>query len=390
MIQACDVVLIGGGLANSLIALALRRSHPALSIVMIERRTAPDDDHTWCLFESDVAAVDWTAIAPLLDPVWSGYDVVFPDYVRSLTTRYGRLSSASLAGAVETSLGGRLLRGRVVHAVTPDTVSCDTGEMFRAGLVIDGRGAAASPHIHLAFQKFVGLEVILSEPHGVTRPVIMDASVTQVDGYRFVYVLPLAPDRLLIEDTRYSDTPGLDAAALQGEVLRYADQRRWQVSRTMRSESGALPIVLGGDFAAHEREYDAAVPRVGMRGLFFHATTGYSLPSALRVARLIAAASSLESPTVARMLRADAASHWRRQAFNRALNRMMFLACEPTARYRILQRFYRLPQGLIERFYGGTTTIADKIRLVSGRPPVPVRRALPALFPSAAAGRARG
>ena len=43
----------------------------------------------------------------------------------------------------------------------------------------------------------------------------MDATVPQRDGFRFVYTLPFAPDRVLIEDTYYSDGLDLDPAALR-------------------------------------------------------------------------------------------------------------------------------------------------------------------------------
>jgi lycopene beta-cyclase len=59
------------------------------------------------------------------------------------------------------------------------------------------------------------------------------------------------------------------------------------------------------------------------------------------------------------------------------LNRMLFRAGEPAARHRVFRRFYGLAEPLIERFYAARPTRADRIRLLVGRPPVPV---LPALL----------
>ena len=73
----------------------------------------------------------------------------------------------------------------------------------------------------------------------------MDATVTQLDGYRFLYVLPLAEDRLLIEDTRYSDGPALDQAELARDIAAYAAQQGWTIVETVREENGVLPIALG-------------------------------------------------------------------------------------------------------------------------------------------------
>ena len=45
----------------------------------------------------------------------------------------------------------------------------------------------------------------------------------------------------------------------------------------------------------------------------------------------------------------------------------------------MLSRFYRLPEPLIERFYAGKLTRMDRLRIVTGKPPIPIRDALPCL-----------
>jgi lycopene beta-cyclase len=42
----------------------------------------------------------------------------------------------------------------------------------------------------------------------------------------------------------------------------------------------------------------------------------------------------------------------------------------------VLERFYRLPQPLIQRFYAGRAGLADKARILIGKPPVPIGAAL--------------
>jgi lycopene beta-cyclase len=70
---------------------------------------------------------------------------------------------------------------------------------------------------------------------------------------------------------------------------------------------------------------------------------------------------------------------WKERAFYQLLNRMLFRAAPPEDRYRVLEHFYRLPEPLISRFYAGRLTRLDKLRIVSGRPPVPIGKALAAL-----------
>jgi lycopene beta-cyclase len=62
------------------------------------------------------------------------------------------------------------------------------------------------------------------------------------------------------------------------------------------------------------------------------------------------------------------------------LNRMLFHAARPHERYKVLQRFYRLPQGLIGRFYAGESRTRDKLRILTGKPPIPIPRAVRALL----------
>jgi lycopene beta-cyclase len=59
---------------------------------------------------------------------------------------------------------------------------------------------------------------------------------------------------------------------------------------------------------------------------------------------------------------------------------MLFKAAEPADRYLVLQRFYRLPASLIARFYAGRSTLADKVRVLIGKPPVRIGRAIRAVL----------
>ena len=116
--------------------------------------------------------------------------------------------------------------------------------------------------------------------------------------------------------------------------------------------------------------------RSGMRAALFHPTTGYSLGEAVRTADEIASRYPLDGFALSELTRKRSFDLWRRNAFFRFLNRMLFRAAEPDQRYRIFERFYGLDKGLIERFYGGRLRWSDKVRLLTGRPPVPISRAL--------------
>lgn len=370
-----DVILVGGGLANGLIAWRLAQIRPALRMLMLERDQALGGNHTWSFHATDLTLTAQAWIAPLVAHEWPASAVRFPGFARRLPGTYASLTTASLQAGLAQLPQLTILCDADASTISPTDVTLANGRRFSAPLVVDGGGYRASPHLDLRWQKFVGLEVVCN--HDLTEPVIMDATVVQEDGYRFVYLLPFAPDRLLIEDTYYSDAAMLDPAQLEGRIRAYAAAQGWQIERIINCERGVLPLALGGDLGAFLR--DMSVPCAGLRAALFHPVTGYSLLDAVRLAELIATTPQLISAALLPLLKAHIGRHWRRTRFLRLLNRMLFLAADPAVRWRVLARFYRLPAPLIARFYAGRLTLFDKLRLIAGKPPVPLGRALRAV-----------
>jgi len=206
----------------------------------------------------------------------------------------------------------------------------------------------------------------------------MDAGVAQQGGYRFVYLLPFGPDRVLVEDTHYVDSAAWEPERLRANIAAYVEARGWRVRDMLREEQGSLPIVLAGDFERYWDELQGQ-PSAGLRAGLFHPTTGYSLPHAVRLAERIAQLPHLAAPSLFAAIRQEARRAWHQQRFFRMLNRMLFLAGSPDHRWRVMQRFYRLPAPLIARFYAGRLNLADKARLLTGKPPVPVMEAFDAV-----------
>jgi lycopene beta-cyclase len=370
-----DVILAGGGLANGLIAWRLHQQQPGLRILLLEQGARLGGNHTWSFHDSDLDAGQQAWIAPLVSQRWPRYEVVFPDHARTLEGGYASIASGDFAEVIEAALGPSLRLSARIAAVTPTQIALDSGEVLQARAVIDGRGMRPSSRLALGWQTFLGQEVRLAEPHGLAAPIIMDASVEQQGGYRFVYVLPFDDRRLLIEDTHYVDSDAWEPDRLRVNIAAYAQARGWRIERVLREEEGRLPIVLAGDFDDYWKDL-AGQPSVGLRAGLFHSTTGYSLPHAVRLAERIAGMRDVSAPALFAAIRDEAGREWRRQRFFRLLNRMLFLAGSPDCRWRVMQRFYRLPASLIARFYAGRLSLGDKARLLSGKPPVPVVQAL--------------
>jgi lycopene beta-cyclase len=373
----CDVAIAGGGLAGGLIALALAQKRPDLSVVIIEAGDRIGGNHIWSFFDTDVTPQDRWLVDPLVAHSWQGYEVLFPKRRRQLPQTYSSVLSERLDPAVRAALPAeRVLTGRRIVVAGPAVLVLDGGVRIEAGGVIDARGPADLSALELGWQKFVGHVVRLDRPHGLERPVVMDATVAQIDGYRFVYLLPMSADTLLIEDTYYSDSADLDRPAVAARIAAYAAGRGWTIAAIEREESGVLPVALGGDFEGYWRSGGEGIAKAGVRAGLFHPTTGYSLPDAIRTAILIAGLPDLTAPALHDALHAYARKTWGRRGFYRLLDRMLFKAAQPMERIGVFERFYGLNAGLIARFYAAKSTVLDRLRILSGKPPVPIGRAI--------------
>ncbi len=376
-----DIAIAGGGLAGGLIALALRRWRPGLRIALIEAGEAIGGNHRWSFFESDVDAEGMALLAPMIGRSWDGYEVRFPAHSRTFATRYHSIRSADFDRVLRETLPSDAIRtGAKVIGANTHAVVLDNGERIEARGVIDARGAGDLTQLECGWQKFVGVEIDLAAPHGLDRPIVMDATVEQIDGYRFVYVLPLEPNRVFVEDTYYSDLPAMDASTLEQRCLAYARDKGWVIEKVAHREKGVLPVAkLGGAFEAYWRS-GGKTAKAGVRAGLFQPVTGYSLPEAVRTAMMIAARNDPSGEALCCALHAHAQRHWRAGRFYRMLDTMMFDGAGTEDRYKILERFYTLDPALIERFYAGRSRWSDKLRIVSGKPPIPVGRGLKALM----------
>ena len=378
--RRCDIAILGGGLAGGLIALALARHRPDLTLLLVEQDDRLGGNHVWSFFGTDADKPATDLLAPMVTATWSDYEVRFPNHTRTLGTSYCAMTSARLDEALREALpADAILSGQSVTGCTEDEVTLGDGTLISAGGVIDTRGIRDVTHFTGGWQKFVGQKLKLTAPHGLARPIVMDATVEQLDGYRFVYALPFAPDIVFLEDTYYSDGSELDRPLLRQRIADYAAAKGWQIEAVIGEEHGVLPVVAGGDFDGFWRAGGDATARAGSRAGLFHALTSYSVPDAVRFALTLAKESALDGASLKAFSARWAAQHWETQAYYRSLSALLFKAAEPEGRYRVLQRFYTLDPQLIERFYSGRSTPFDKFRILAGIPPVPISRALAVL-----------
>lgn len=380
MTPVIDFAIIGGGFAGSLTYLALKQNNPRLNVHLFEKSSHLCGNHTWCFHESDIPlkAKDW--LLPLVSKTWNEQEVHFPEYSRVLSTPYHCIRSPDLEAKVlaktdrNLHLDFELLKIETtaeglyrLHFNGQEPVLAHSYLLARGWKPIEDPKTAG-------WQKFVGLEVKLKAPHGLSRVILKDVRQPQIDGYRFFYILPFSDDEMLIEDTYYSNHAILKDERIEKEILAYAQKQGWEVEKIQRREKGALPLYL--EFPKTE-VVDG--PEIGAESQFVHPVTGYSTPMTLRMIQALLDQSNLTVPSLLKVFARTRARERSKMQYLILLNRMMFLAAKNETRYKILERFYRFPEPLIDRFYSGQLTWWDRLRIVSGKPPVPVGEALKAL-----------
>lgn len=376
-----DLAIAGGGLAGGLIALALHKLRPEWKVALIEAEDHFGGNHLWSFFDSDIESDHRWLVDPLIAQQWGGYDVHFPKYSRQLDSQYYTIKSSSFDQHIRRTLPQDSLKlGRKIAGLSDGLVQLDDGTAIAAKAVLDARGGGDLSALDFGWQKFCGQMLRLKAPHGLERPIIMDATVDQIDGYRFVYCLPFSPTEIFVEDTYYSDGKAIDEEAMRERIASYAADHGWEIEAVLEEEQGQLPVLYGGDFGKFWAKDAGVRARAGARAALIQPITSYSLPLAVKTAMMIADLPYINQKKLDQALTEFASDHWDDSRFYRMLCAMMFKAAKPEQRYRTLEHTYAKDKPLIERFYAGKTTLRDKMMLLSGRPPVPIFQALRAML----------
>jgi lycopene beta-cyclase len=383
--ESIKFVVVGAGLSGLILAWRCLSSNPNVSVIIIDSNHIIGGDHTWSFNINDIESSLHEWIEPFIAHTWEKYDVKFKGYSRRLNIPYCTGNSNSLRACVEPFIkSGRLklILDTEVIKLTSFDVTILSGEKLTGDYIFDARGFTFDDNIKLGIQKFYGKTIETVKPHNLKYPIIMDATVAQNDGYRFIYCLPFSKNKILIEDTYYSDGLNFDQDKYNKRIDKYIEANDWTEHKVIRVEKGILPITLAIDSKLIEKrglKYNEPI-KIGMRGNFYHPVTGYSFPDSVRLASKIS--KTINSSDKNKRLNLDLEIRkyklllYRRDRYFRLLNRLLFKASLPSKRHLVLQRFYTLSESLIKRFYEGNLHKKDKLRILIGKPPVPVLKAL--------------
>uniref|UniRef100_A0AAU3GKR3 Lycopene cyclase family protein n=1 Tax=Streptomyces sp. NBC_01401 TaxID=2903854 RepID=A0AAU3GKR3_9ACTN len=302
-----DALVLGGGAAGLCLAHWLTKTGAGVTLVEAPDGPLRPAERTWCYWEAGTGEFEEAVVAS-----WQRLRVRGPDgaVIESGPSplRYRMVRSAPFERLVLSRLAAspaaRVLRAtahEVRDAPYGAEVRCTTAGgrplTLRGRYVFDSRPVrAAPPHRTLLLQHFRGWYVRTAVPRfepGVAD--LMDFRVPQPrHGLAFGYVLPLAPDRALVEYTEFSRAP-LTTDAYEAALRQYTEGVLRLGRFTVESaEQGVIPMTD----ARFARRTGRAVFRIGAAGGATRPATGYTFATVQRQSRAIATALHRGSPGV--------------------------------------------------------------------------------------------
>ena len=363
-----DVAILGGGCAG--LSLAVRLAQSNLSVQVIEPRAEYVNDRAWSFWR--------TASDPFEDCVrkeWASWAVAGTSDQVTRSSAHLRYQTVE-AGAFYARACERIDRGERISlsmgvaakgvARSGDAWRIDTDAgALTAKTVVDTRPPSRRPAYG---QFFLGREIQTENP--VFNPEIvqlMHFRPARSAGVDFVYILPFAPDRALVEVTSFAPSnPG--SAVFEPWLAAEIDALDPGKTETLRTEAGALPMEAG--FA------DPAPPgivRMGLGGGAARPSTGYAFARSQVQADRVASA----------LIRGDAPKTGLDGPMTRFMDRVFLqvLAGAPARGPALFETLFRnAPKDRLERFLSGSTRIADRVSVMASLPPLPFLRA--AAFPT--------
>lgn len=201
---------------------------------------------------------------------------------RRLDRRYGTFDNLALRGALDVAPRRAARVASVQHLEQHARVMVDDGEPVLARLAVDARGAVTA--VGAPLQTAYGV-VLAERPASIEGDgaVLMDwRQPVDVGDPTFLYVVPLADGRWMVEETSLARARPVTAAELRARLTaRLGDD---PTDRAEHVELVSIPMQPGLP------QRGALTVGFGAAARYVHPATGYSVAASLRAAPRVAAA----------------------------------------------------------------------------------------------------
>ncbi|MFF8717394.1 lycopene cyclase family protein [Streptomyces sp. NPDC015184] len=375
--EESGVIVIGGGAAGLSLAHRLTENGAA-TVTVVEPPDGPlrPAERTWCYWGAGVDGLEeavsasWSVLRlhgadrrpVVVGPAPFTYRMVCSaDFERLVHGSLARSDSGRLLRATVESVGG-VPGGAEVRCTLPGGRPLT----LRARRVFDSRPLPVLPPARTQLLQhfrgwFVRTDTDRFDPSVAD---LMDFRVPQpAHGLAFGYVLPLAPDRALVEYTEFSGN-ALTTEAYESALGHYCRDVLGLGALTVeRAEQGVIPMTD----ARFPRRAGPAHFRVGTAGGATRAATGYTFAAVQRQSRAIVAALRDGRTTI------PAPHGWRASAMDAVLLRALDTGRIDGPRF-FTDLFRRIPAERLLRFLDGATSLREEWGIGLRTPVLPMLR----------------
>lgn len=356
------ILIAGGGVAASLAALALARSRPEVPLFLVGEEAHFGGDRTLFLLDEALGEEEKQLAGPMTAQSWPGHYAAFPGRSRKLGLACRALTPEAIDRAVRETLRPDQYRTEAkIVAVRDRSLLLQGGETIAAEGALDARDTAHFTNLELGWRKSLARHEQFESAHRVDLPVAVDATMARGGGCGFFSLLPFGETRLRIEEVEYSAMANVDSAAAGARIAAYAARRGWKGGSVEGEEVDTAPIALGGDFQAFWRLGGARVAKLGVRGGFFHPTTGCTASDALTTALMLASQRDFSGAALHDLFETAANAAWKRRETYRSFNRALIRGAGCDA----LAGLYEMDAALIGRFFGERLGLLDRRKVLA-------------------------
>jgi lycopene beta-cyclase len=371
--ESCDVLIAGGGLAGLMLAARLAdEKFSALRVCVIEPRQKYARDRTWSYWRQATHA-----LSHLERLTWTSWSVAHAG--REICSASDGWVYASVdADAVyayalqkiQTAQHVQLLQGWAVQSdlsaeVMAEQVATGQTHRIRAQRVVDARARVQAQASDLV-QQFVGWEVECDQAVFKPQTVQLMHFETATQGLHFMYVLPYAAHRALIETTWISPLsfqPNFDDE-LRQTVQQRLGNARYEI--TYR-EQGSLSLLTP------ELPQDGVI-RLGRSAAALRPSTGYAFLNTLaQIDRLLESWPDEPQFLVnwqAPVIESSSAQRWMDAVFLREMQSNWRAAPQ-----RFMNLFAQVQPDVLLRFLSGQEGWVDRLAVMRALPVMPYMQA---------------
>lgn len=214
-----DVLIAGGGLRGSLIALMLAKFQPQARFLLIERAPQFGGGEIEPFWVSDVPPHLFEFVDGAIVRRWTHYHLAFParNYEAAGDIAFA-IPEQVHADVIESLDPASYRLGATVSRCGARDVVLSTGEQLRSRTVVDCRAAGAMPPAGTA-RRMASQVVRFQRPHPLDLPILIDATLESLTGSSFLQYIPLSPDTLEIRHICHAQGHSSTAFTLPDAVL---------------------------------------------------------------------------------------------------------------------------------------------------------------------------